>query len=103
MSKTVNKSGIQPLEYKVLILPYEIEEKTSGGIIITDTLKEQEGWAQVRGTLVAKGASAFTDWKDGPDLGSEVYFAKYQGILVPGGDGKEYRLCNDKDVAAVVI
>ncbi len=108
MSKTVNKSGIQPLEYKVLILPDDIEQTTTGGIIVPASLHEQHEWAQVRGTLVAMGSLAFTHrmeepLPDKPPVGAKVYFAKYQGILVPGSDGKEYRLCNDKDVAAVVI
>ena len=99
---TTYASGITPLEFKVLILPEEIEQVTPGGIVIPDTMHERNEWAQVRGTLVAKGGRAFEDWPDAPGLGSQVYFAKYQGILVPGGDGKEYRLCNDKDVGALV-
>ena len=110
MSKpdTVNKSGIQPIEYKVVILPDDTEQKTTGGIIMPDQLHEQHEWAQVKGTLVAMGSLAFTNrmeepLPDKPSVGAQVYFAKYQGILVPGKDGKDYRLCNDKDVAAVVI
>lgn len=100
---TLNASGIQPLEFKVLILPDDTEKVTPGGIIKPDVLHERHEWAQVRGTLIAKGARAFEDWgTDAVAVGANVYFAKYQGILVPGDDGKEYRLCNDKDVAALV-
>lgn len=97
-----NRSGIVPLEFKVLILPDEVEKMSAGGIYMPDTRHEREEWAQVRGRLVAAGGRAFEDWPDAPNVGAQVYFAKYQGIVVPGGDGKEYRLCNDKDVGALV-
>lgn len=97
-----NASGITPLEFKVLILPDDVDKVSAGGIYMPDIRHEREEWAQVRGTLVATGGRAFEDWPDAPSVGAEVYFAKYQGILVPGDDGKEYRLCNDKDVGALV-
>lgn len=99
----VNTAGIVPLEFKVLILPDHVEKETAGGIIIPDIRHEREEWAQVQGTLIAAGGRAFEDWPDGPPVGATVYFAKYQGILVEGKDGREYRLCNDKDVAALVV
>ena len=97
-----NASGITTLEFKVLILPDEVEQTSAGGIIMPDVRHEREEWAQVRGTLIASGGRAFEDWPDAPADGAQVYFAKYQGILVPGDDGKEYRLCNDKDISALV-
>lgn len=98
----LNTSGIKPIEFKVLILPDDTEKVTSGGIHIPERSHERHEWAQVRGVLVAKGARAFEDTSDGPNVGDHVYYAKYQGIVVPGEDGKDYRLCNDKEVAAVV-
>ena len=87
----------------MLILPDTTEKVTDGGIIMPDQLHEQHEWAQVRGTLVAKGHRAFEDWgTDDVPVGAKIYFAKHQGVFVPGEDGKEYRLCNDKDVAALV-
>lgn len=102
MTVITNTSGITPLEFKVLILPDEVAQVSAGGIYMPDVRHEREEWAQVRGKLVAKGGRAFEDWPDGPDPGAQVYFAKYQGILVTGADGREYRLCNDKDVGALV-
>ena len=100
----INGSGIQPVEYKVRILPDDTEKVTTGGIHIPEQLHERHEWAQVKGTLVAKGGNAFEDWNDEPEMeiGASVYFAKYQGILIPGNDGNEYRLCNDKDIGALV-
>lgn len=101
-----NTSGILPTEYKVLIAPVEVDQKTKGGIIIPDETKERDQYAQMRGVLVAVSPLAFTydDWKDAkpPKVGDEVLFAKYAGAVVDGKDGKKYRLTNDKDIAAVL-
>jgi chaperonin GroES len=101
-----NPSGVYPTEYKVLIRPIEVDQKTKGGIIIPDETKERDQYAQMRGELVAVSPLAFTydDWKDAkpPQVGDEVLFAKYAGAVVDGKDGKKYRLANDKDIAAVL-
>lgn len=103
---TSNPSGINPTEYKVLISPKVVDEKTKGGIIIPDESKEREQFAQMEGTLVACSPLAFTydDWKDAspPKAGDSVLFAKFSGAEVTGRDGKKYRLTNDKDVTAVL-
>lgn len=104
-----NESGIHPTEYKVLIQPVKVEEKTKGGIILPEEHKDREQFAQMEGTLVAVSPLAFTyandtEWAkaDRPKPGDKVLFAKYAGAKVTGRDGKEYRIANDKDVAAVL-
>lgn len=100
----MNNSGLQPVEYKILIEPEEIEQKSAGGIILADKTTDREKMAQVRGKLVAKGGNAFEDWNgQTPAVGDSIWYAKYSGFIVKGDDGIEYRLCNDKDVAAIVI
>jgi len=102
MSKP-NKSGITPYEFKVLIYPDRVAEKI-GFILLSDEERQRRQWAQTRGTLVAVGGGAFKDWPDvaTPTVGSHVIFDRYAGLLVDGLDDKEYRLCNDKEVAASV-
>ena len=101
-----NKSGIRPVEYKILILPDSVEETTAGGIIKPLRAHEMEQWAQVKGTLVALGGKAFIDFPEAErevlKPGARVYYRKYEGIVIPGADGEEYRLCNDKDVGGLV-
>jgi len=99
-----NKSGIQPIEYKVLVLPDILSDETVGGIIRPDRVKEIEQAASVRGYLVAFGGKAFEDFGDPvPKIGSRIQYAKYSGVhQVPGADGKQYILCNDKDIAAII-
>lgn len=104
----VNTSGIEPTEYKVLVKPKTVDEKSKGGIIIPETSKDREQYAQMEGELIAVSPLAFTydDWKDATDKrpkpGDRVLFAKFAGAIVKGKDGIEYRLANDKDVAAVL-
>jgi chaperonin GroES len=103
-----NSSGIQPTEYKVLIDPKPVEEKSRGGIIIPDMTKESEKYAQIEGRIVAVSHLAFTyatpdEWVDKkPKPGDAVLYAKYAGVRVKGKDGKEYVLVNDKDIAALI-
>jgi chaperonin GroES len=100
----MNESGIQPVEYKVLIKPVKVEEKTKGGIILPGSVKEKEEFAQMRGKVIAVGAIAFTDpdWLDKPKAGDIVLFDKYAGASVKGSDGIWYRLILDKEIGAVI-
>lgn len=104
-----NPSRINPTEYKVLISPILVDEKTKGGIIIPDEHKDREQFAQMQGTLVAVSPLAFTYADDAswgksakPKPGDKVLFAKFAGAVVKGMDGKDYRIVNDKDIAAVI-
>ena len=100
----MNKSGIYPVEYKVLIKPIKVEEKTAGGIIMPDSAKDKEKYATVKGRLIAVGAIAFTDpeWRVRPEPEQMVMFDRYAGGLVKGSDGEEYRLVNDKEISAIL-
>lgn len=101
---SINTSGMQPVEFKILIEPEEVEEVSKGGIVLAVKTTEREAMAQVRGRLIAIGGNAFEDWAGQvPKLGDSIYFAKYAGYVIKGADGKEYRLANDKDVSAVLI
>lgn len=98
-----NTSGIRPVEFKILVEPHEVKEKTEGGIYMVSAVTEREKMAQVKATLVAVGSNAFYDWFDPkPQIGDMVLFAKHAGYVTPGADGKEYRLINDKDITAIV-
>lgn len=103
---SLNPSGIRPTEFKVLVKPKAVEEKI-GSIFIPEPAREREQHAQMEGEIVAVSPVAFTyaDWPEGvtlPRIGDRVLFAKYAGAIVKGRDGAEYRIINDKDVAAVL-
>ena len=104
-----NPSGIRPTEYKVLVSPIKVDEKTKGGIILPDETKERDQFAQMQGILVAMSPLAFTyadkdEWGDAekPKPGDKVMFARYAGAAVKGMDGADYRIISDKDVSAVL-
>ena len=98
-----NPSGLQPCEFKILIDPEEVDQVSAGGIVLATTTTDKEKMAQVRGKLIAVGGNAFEDWEEPiPRVGDHVWYAKYCGYVVKGKDGREYRLANDKDLAAIV-
>jgi chaperonin GroES len=98
-----NKSGISPVEYKVLIKQDVVEEKTSGGIILAAETKNREQMAQSKATIIAVGGNAFEDWIGTvPKRGERVLTAQFAGVKADGADGEEYRLINDKDITAVI-
>ena len=105
----MNSSGIQPVEYKVLVKPKAVEEKTTGGLYIPDDTKQREQYGQIEGTLVAKSPAAFTfnyeGWPEGakvPEVGDKVVFSRYEGNEIKGADGETYWLMADKAIAAVL-
>lgn len=81
---------IQPLEYNVLVRPDPIEEKTKGGIILSDVSKEADKHAQTKGEIVALSPFAFTyaEWGDmeKPKVGDRVCYGRYVGSVVRYND-----------------
>lgn len=106
-----NRSGVVPLEYKVVILPAPaevdpaIKRAKDVGLQIPPEIMERELLAQIRAEVVAIGGNAFEDWRDKslPRPGAQVMVAKYAGVTFRGADGEEYRLINDKDIAGLVV
>lgn len=105
-----NATGIAPTEFKVLIAPKDVAEKI-GSILLPESTKETEKYAQVEGTLIAASPLAFSyatpdEWAAAgaqkPKPGDRVLYAKYAGVRVKGRDGKEYLLVNDKDLTATI-
>jgi len=102
----MNITGIKPVEYKILISVDEVEGKTSGGIFIPEHALEREQMGHDRGTLIDVGSMAFSDWSgDTPKVGDKVIFQKYAGTIVQFRNERvltKYRLCNDKDICAII-
>lgn len=99
-----NKSGIHPKGHRVLIYPEPVEEATESGIIINTGINiEKERLAQLKGTVVEIGSTA---WHDQPEAwvkeGDKIIFGKYSGLIYTGDDGLEYRIINDLDIVATV-
>lgn len=107
---TQNPSGIQPLEFKVLVKPSDVEvdpalkRARDAGIQLPQDVVDKEFAAQIVAEFIAKGGNAFEDWRDDrlPQPGDKVLIAKYAGITVKGADGVEYRMLNDKDISGLI-
>lgn len=105
----VSGKCLQPIEYKVLVLPDLIEETDETvkrfkalGMELPEKEMEREKYKQVTGKLICVGGKAFCDFGDpSPSVGDDVYFAKYAGQIIKSDDGTEFRLMSDKDITAI--
>ena len=96
---------IQPVEYKVLIKLDELKEKTAGGIIMPDDRRDRDQWAQTEAELIAVGGDAFKDWNpEGPipKVGDRVLVSKYAGERPDKDESNPLRICQDKDICAIL-
>lgn len=115
----INDSGIVPTEFKVLVLPDESEVELRArrsGLVVPDEAAGMYRHAAVTGRIIAMSPAAFSyhDWPEGvrlPVVGDRVTYARYAGMRVNGrpranekghDESVEYRLLNDKDIAAVL-
>lgn len=100
----MNASGIEPVEYNLLIKQAEVPKQTKGGLLLPDEHHERVQWAETRATIVAMSPLAF-NFEVGapkPKVGEMVIIAKHSGVEVVGDDEQKYRIIKDKDVIAVV-
>jgi chaperonin GroES len=92
---------ITPLADRVIVKPKEAEEKTKGGIILPDTVKEKP----IEGTVVAVGSGRVTE--DGKTIaltvkaGDTILYGKYSGTEVKI-DGDEYLIMRESDIYGIV-
>ncbi len=115
----INDTGIVPTEFKVLVLPDESETELRAkraGIMVPQDAADTYRHAAVTGRIIALSPAAFSyhDWPEDarlPMIGDRVVYARYAGMRVSGRpkvgangyeEVTEYRLLNDKDIAAVL-
>jgi chaperonin GroES len=93
--------ALHPLGNRVVVEPLEVEERSSGGIVLPDTAKEKPQQGKVLavgpGTMLENGHRAKPDVKKG----DTVLFAKYGGTEVKLG-GKELKILQEDDILAKV-
>ncbi len=96
----------KPTGWRIIVLPFRMDEKTKGGILMgQDTLDKQQVASQC-GNVLAMGPQCYKDkerYPDGPwcKVGDWVIFARYAGSRIKI-DGGEVRLLNDDEVLATV-
>ncbi len=97
----MSKINLKPLADRIVVKPAEAEEKTAGGIILPDTVKEKP----VEGTVVAAGPGKVAD--DGKavkmevKVGDKVLYGKYSGTEVTI-NGEEYLIMRESDVFGIL-
>jgi co-chaperonin GroES (HSP10) len=106
MKNKLNQSGWRVPEYKVLLKPDVVEEKTKGGVILTQKIQKDEQNAKLEATIVGIGAKSFDSgtWEDKPNLGDRVMIRRYAGIILSKdqtADGHEYRIVMDREIVAI--
>ena len=96
----------KPTGWRIIVLPFRMDEKTKGGILMgQDTLDKQQVASQC-GNVLAMGPQCYKDrerYPNGPwcKKGDWVIFARYAGsrIQIEGG---EIRLLNEDEILATV-
>tara|TARA_R110000824_G_scaffold385286_1_gene579494 strand:+ start:140 stop:622 length:483 start_codon:yes stop_codon:yes gene_type:complete len=97
----------QPVGYRLLVIPYYMKQKSAGGIIIPDSVRERESFATVAAYVVKVGPDAYMDankFPSGPwcDEKSWVLMGRYAGNRFKV-DGLEVRLINDDNIIATIL
>ena len=96
----------KPTGWRIIVLPFRMDEKTKGGIFMgQDTLDKQQVASQC-GNVLAMGPQCYKDrqrYPNGPwcKVDDWVIFARYAGsrIQIEGG---EIRLLNEDEILATV-
>lgn len=89
-----------PMNNVIVVKTEKIEEKSKGGILLTERTIDREQYGKDSGILVAIGESAFEGMKVKPKLGDEVMFDKYDGKTRDKG---LFRILVDEDILAIKV
>ena len=91
-----------PLHDRILVRRIESDEKTSGGLIITDTAKEKPQEGEVvsvgEGIKDEAGARIAMDVK----AGDKILFGKWSGSEIKI-DGEELMIMKESDILCIMV
>eukprot|EP00270_Netrium_digitus_P018460 TRINITY_DN702_c0_g1_i1.p1 TRINITY_DN702_c0_g1~~TRINITY_DN702_c0_g1_i1.p1 ORF type:complete len:263 (+),score=77.31 TRINITY_DN702_c0_g1_i1:109-897(+) len=97
-----NIKDLKPMNDRVLIKVAEVEEKTLGGVLLTESAKEKP----VVGAVVAVGPGALGEDGERKPVelraGDTVLYSKYAGNDFKNKDGSQYVVLRASDVMAVL-
>ncbi|CAN6806352.1 unnamed protein product [Brassica oleracea] len=100
--ETEDIKDLKPLNDRVFIKVAEAEEKTAGGLLLTETTKEKPSI----GTVIAVGPGTLDEEGKVQPLsistGSTVLYSKYAGNDFKGKDGSNYIALRASDVMAIL-
>ena len=97
----------EPVGYRLLIAMPQIDDKTEGGVVLPDELKDREQVASIVGCVIAMGKDSYRDKKKFPtgpwcQIGDWVIFRAYSGTKMNLSGGQEIRLINDDTVEGLI-
>jgi len=96
--------GVVAMDLRVIVRPDVPKEKTSGGIILPDSTKDEKRFGATKGVVVSVGENAFEEASKRsisftrPEPGDRIMFGKYAGVRFEGPDGADYLIMNDEDI-----
>lgn len=95
-----------PTGYRLLVAAIKVQDKTSGGVILPDDMKNREQTASIVGLVLKAGPDAYKDTGKFPTgayckEGDFILFNAYSGTRFTI-DGEEFRLMNDDTVEATI-
>jgi len=89
-----------PLNYRVLVEPFEVKEVSNGGIILPDSAKELPIDGIVRKVWRMNDQDKIEKRSPSVNVGDQVLFQKYGGTLVILEDEK-YQLIREEELHGV--
>jgi len=98
---------IQAKGYRLVVKPYVRPQKTTGGIILADTSRDEDQFHSLICQVISVGPLAYTDSKfcggySWCDVGDWVVIPRTTGTRIPAKDGDVLRVINEDDVCAIV-
>jgi chaperonin GroES len=98
---TAKKLKIRPLDDRVVVEPFEAEERTRGGIVLPDSAREKPQ----QGKVIAVGPGKLLEktgerGKMSLKVGDAVFYGKYSGTEIEL-EGDKYVILRESDVLAV--
>jgi len=98
---TAKKLKIRPLDDRVVVEPFEAEERTRGGIVLPDSAREKPQ----QGKVIATGPGKLLEktgerGKMSLKVGDAVFYGKYSGTEIEL-EGEKYVILRESDVLAV--
>ena len=100
-TKKRSKVKLQPLGDRVVVERDELEEITSGGIVLPDSAQDKPA----RGTIVSIGTGKLLDDGTRGEMqvkkGDRILFTSYAPEVI-NLDDEEYLLMNESDILAVI-
>ena len=113
VEQSINGSGLDPADQRVLVLPDIVPEKTGGGVWIPEVEREKQKYAMQTATIVAIAPLAWAEAKYDCKrfgiearwfaVGDRVRIGKYVGQTFEGTDKRSYVMLNDDDVLGHLI